>query len=54
MYSVSHSGKDEVHLYFSDISPVTPDFNYPLGWWKFKVSFAFFASNPVLNFIKAK
>jgi hypothetical protein len=32
-------GKDKVDLYFGNISPVTPDFDDPLGWWK--VSFAF-------------
>jgi hypothetical protein len=45
-------GKDEVDLYFGNISPVTLGFDDPLGWWK--VSFAFFASNTVLNFIEAK
>jgi hypothetical protein len=32
-------GKDEVDLYFHNISSVAPYFDDPLGWWK--VSFAF-------------
>ncbi|KAF7348260.1 Reverse transcriptase-RNase H-integrase [Mycena sanguinolenta] len=32
--AVSGDGRDEVDLYFGNISPVAHDFDDPLGWWK--------------------
>ncbi|KAJ7836255.1 hypothetical protein B0H14DRAFT_3460817 [Mycena olivaceomarginata] len=32
--TTSGDGKDKVDLYLGNISPVTPDFDDPLGWWK--------------------
>lgn len=40
-------GKDEVDLYFGNISPVALDFDDPLGWWK--VTFTYFPSLVMLN-----
>jgi hypothetical protein len=44
--------KEEVDLYSGNISPVSPDFNDSLGWWK--VSFALVALNTVLKLIRGK
>ncbi|KAJ7924535.1 hypothetical protein B0H13DRAFT_1601577 [Mycena leptocephala] len=43
-------GRDEVELYFGNISPVAPDFDDPLAWWK--ASFFYAAPNTLLNTTK--
>jgi hypothetical protein len=39
-------GKGEVDLYCGNISPVAPDFDDPLKWWKVSVFFPFFPLFP--------
>jgi hypothetical protein len=43
--TVAVDGEDEVDLYCGNISPIAPDFDDPLKWWKVSF-FSFFLLFP--------